>query len=123
MPKSVTVKLGTSRVKLRKGKKLKSGLSVRRSKCKTCVFRREEEGGCPLAPGRREEIHAYVLTGVNQLCHHEDNKKICRGGRELQLQIWHRLGFIEAPTDAALRKAMIDNGFSPGSHICNEETT
>lgn len=97
--------------------KIKKGMRVRRSKCASCIFRRPEDGGCELSEGRRQEIQQYLLQGTNQLCHHDDNETICRGGREFQLQIWHRLGVIKAPTDAALREAMKAQGVLPGSHI------
>lgn len=103
--------------KPRKGRKIKAGMKVRRSKCATCVFRPVEDGGCELTDERREEIKQYLLSGTNQLCHHDDNQTICRGGRNFQLQCWSRMGVIEEPTDAALRKAMEASGVQPGSHI------
>lgn len=98
-------------------RKVKAGMRVRRSKCATCVFRDEQDGGICLTPERREEIAVYLLSGANQLCHHDDNKTICRGGRLFELQCWARMGLIEAPTDAALRKAMKVSGVKPRSHV------
>jgi len=80
-----------------------SKMRVRASQCKTCVFKREDEGGIELREGRREEIKQNLLKGINQVCHH-GNKSICRGGRDYQLVMFHRLGYIEAPTDEALAK-------------------
>lgn len=100
-----------------KSRKVKKGTKIRRSKCKSCVFRPEKDGGIELTPSRRIEIQAYLLQGVNQLCHHDEDKTICRGGREFQLQCWHRMGIIEEPTDAALREAMEQRGQEPGDHI------
>ena len=35
---------------------------------------------------------------------------ICRGGRDWQLQVWHRMGLITAPTDEALTAKMVALG-------------
>jgi len=48
-------------------------------------------------------------------CHGPDlqGKKsniVCRGGRDFQLQIWHRMGMIDEPTDEALEKNMVALG-------------
>lgn len=87
---------------------------VRKTQCASCVFKAEQDGGIQLAPGRREEIHAMVLRGINQLCHHDlTNKTVCRGGRDLQLRVWAALGIIEAPTDEALVNAMRAAGVEP----------
>lgn len=102
---------------MRKPLKVRQGTRVRRSKCKTCVFRPEKDGGVELSPERRIEIQEYLLKGVNQLCHHDNNETICRGGREFQLQCWHRMGILKEPTDAALREAMGEQGIEPGGHI------
>ncbi len=100
-----------------KPRKIKKGMRVRRSKCKTCVFRPEKDGGIELTPARRIEIQTYLLAGTNQLCHHDDNQTVCRGGREFQLQCWHRMGVIKEPTDEALREAMEERGQEPGGHV------
>ena len=89
---------------------IKPGTKVRKTKCATCVFRSEHEGGIQLAPGRREEIQRHCINGLNQLCHHENDHMICRGGRDFTLQIWFRLGLIAAATDAALEQAMREKG-------------
>lgn len=104
-------------MKQTKNIKLPRGIRARRSKCRTCVFRPESQGGIHLAAGRRAEIEAYLLAGKNQLCHYDDNKTICRGGRLFQLKMWHRAGIIGQPTDAALRRAMKLAGVKPAEHI------
>ena len=64
------------------------------------------------------EITGYLLQGVNHLCHSDEtNHIICRGGRDYQLEIWHRLSIIKEPTDVALHEAMIESGTNPGRHI------
>lgn len=76
--------------------------------CATCIFRSPREGGTPLRPQRLAEIQMYLLNGTNHLCHSARGKKggqrkvACRGGREFQLTIWHRLGMISEPTEEAL---------------------
>jgi hypothetical protein len=102
---------------MRKGKRLKSGIKFRRSKCPTCVFRPEKDGGIELSAQARLEIHTCLLNGTNQLCHHDNDQTICKGGRLFQLQIWSRMGVIAEPTEAALRDAMKISGVEPGQHI------
>lgn len=95
--------------------KIKAGTAPRRSKCTTCIFR---PGGCDLKPGRLAEIQAYLIAGQNHLCHDDETgRTICRGSRNFQLEVWHRMGLISAPTDAALRAAMSAAGVQPGEHI------
>jgi hypothetical protein len=93
------------------------GTRVRRSKCQTCVFRPVEDGGIDLREGRHEEIRAYLLSGTNQMCHHDNDETICRGGRNFQLEIWARMGVIALPTDEALREAMRAAGVEARDHI------
>jgi hypothetical protein len=93
------------------------GTRPRQSMCETCVFRPVKNGGIDLTPGRRAEIEAYLIQGHNQLCHHDDNTTICRGSRNFQLQLWHRMGIITEPTDQALREAMRSAGVEPKEHI------
>lgn len=92
-------------------------LKCRKSMCPTCVFRDEKDGGIELSSERREEIKAYLVSGTNQICHHDNNKSICRGGRNFQLQMWSRMKIIREPTDEALRDAMNQHGVKPGRHV------
>lgn len=78
-------------------------MPVRKRRCATCVFKDECDGGIHLADGRRDEIRLNLLRGINQICHH-GNASICRGGRDFQLQVFHRMGLIPEPTDAALQQ-------------------
>lgn len=97
--------------------KVKPGTAVRKKQCETCVFRDPKDGGIELAPGRHDEIKLYLLQGQNQFCHHDDNKTICRGSRDYQLQCFASMGFISDATDDALRAAMTERGITPASHI------
>ena len=82
-------------------------LDVRREQCPTCIFR--PENPMYLRPGRLAEIQTYLLKGTVHVCHHglgSKRKKVaCRGGRNFQLQCWHRMGFIADATDEALATA------------------
>lgn len=54
----------------------------------------------------RERVKGTVLTEASQLCHSagpqgRPNTELCRGARNWQLLILHRMGFLAAPTDAA----------------------
>lgn len=86
--------------------KLKPGTKVRKTQCATCVFKDEKDGGIALRESRRTEIKVMLLKGTNQMCHHDDNKTICRGGRDFQLQCFARMGLIPEPADKALKEAM-----------------
>lgn len=77
---------------------------------------------CPTCPFRRGSPYEYLvpaltqsaLTEASRECHqtgsngvnHRTGKKpkLCRGARDLQLNLFYRLGFIEAPTDQAWAK-------------------
>jgi hypothetical protein len=96
---------------------LPNDIRLRKTQCDSCVFRPVCDGGIDLAPGRHEEIQVYLMQGENQLCHHDDNKTICLGGRKFQLEIWTRLGFIREPTNKALRERMEELGMEPKIHI------
>jgi hypothetical protein len=55
---------------------------------------------------RQIEITANVVNLQSQhLCHSANNKKICRGGRNLMLRVMCIWGFITEPTDEAYGKA------------------
>lgn len=95
---------------------IKDGTVLNPVKCGNCPFR--EEGGIDLGEEKMEQIRDYLFKGTSHFCHGDQrNKTICRGGREFQLSMWHRLGFIEAPTNEALKKAMDAAGIKPKGHI------
>lgn len=76
-------------------------MPVNPAKCQTCPFR---EGG---DPALRAKIEARVLSEASQTCHHsgavhgKPDTRLCRGARDFQLTILHRMGFLEAATDEA----------------------
>lgn len=74
---------------------------VMKKKCKTCPFNEEHEGQSEIA----NMVRGRCLQ-VSQICHHPSlhGKKethLCRGGRDVQLNIFHKMGFIDQPTDEA----------------------
>lgn len=91
------------------------GAKLGKQQCSTCPFR---PSGIQLPPERMEEIRGYLIKGVNHMCHSDQsNRTVCVGGRKYTLEIWHRLGWISAPTNEALRLAMSLSGVHPKRHI------
>lgn len=87
--------------------RLKSVLPVRPEKCATCPFR-EGSKFAYLA----KDLAASALTDASRICHSTGsgnaiNRRtgrppaLCRGARDVQLQHFHSIGFISAPTDKA----------------------
>ena len=73
-------------------------LNVQPVKCKTCPWR----------IGNQElisKITTKVLSQSNHICHNHDTK-ICRGSRDVQIEIFHRVGILEEPTDEGYKKAI-----------------
>lgn len=85
-------------------------IPVRPTQCPTCIMRAETIRAMRRA--RIMQIQDSLLQGTSHLCHSCRGRRggqawvACRGGRDLQLQVWHRLGWIKAPTDDALADAM-----------------
>lgn len=79
---------------------------VCKAMCKTCPFR----DGSPYAH-LKAHLTQSALTEASRECHATGSNgvnyrtgkkpKLCRGARDLQLQVFYRLGIIKAPTDAA----------------------
>jgi len=91
---------------------------VNKHPCRTCPF----AGATPLVltPEAKKDIVNYICKGTNHICHSDESSQtVCRGGRDIYLRFAAYKGFIEAPTDAALEKAMIKAGITPGRHINN----
>lgn len=81
-------------------------------KCQTCIFRSADEGGTVLHPKRMAQITQYLCQGTQHICHTNPDDlrsafghRACRGGRDLQLQVFAALGVIDAATDEALEVA------------------
>lgn len=87
---------------------MKRRLETMKSKCATCPFR--DEGWTEV----RELLEQLALTQATPICHStgstalvghrkraSNRQLLCRGARDLQLMVFHRIGFIAAPTDEA----------------------
>ena len=72
------------------------------NQCRTCIFRSPQDGGLVLGNDRMAEITEYLCKGKQHICH-TNSYKACRGGRNIQLQVFTTLGFINEPTDEALQ--------------------
>ena len=95
--------------------KIPSNTKVACHQCPSCPFL---ETGLKLGTERMAQIQQYLLEGTNHFCHSDvSNHTICRGGRNHQLTMWHRIGFIAEPTDEALKSAMEKVGVEPKEHI------
>ena len=73
-------------------------LDVQPERCKTCPWR----------VGNQElitKITAKVLNHSNHICHNHDTK-VCRGSRDVQIQVFHRLGVLEVPTHQGYKRAI-----------------
>lgn len=80
---------------------------VMKKMCSTCPFHLKHEGQVEIAIMVMERC----ITTASQICHHprlsgKAETHICRGAREYQKKIFHRLGVISAPTDEAWDKAV-----------------
>lgn len=84
-------------------------IPVRASKCATCPFR-EGSPYADMAPSLsqsalREASRICHSTGSNAINHRTGKPPaICRGSRDVQLQHFAAIRFIEAPTDEAWSK-------------------
>lgn len=78
--------------------------------CDTCPFKKNEHGRY-----QNIELASLVISRLlegSQICHHprlhgKRENALCRGARDVQLEIMYRLGVIEAPTDEAWRNARL----------------
>jgi hypothetical protein len=83
---------------------------VQPSPCRTCPF----AGTNPLQldPQSHFNYIRNLVEGRSQhLCHSADNKKVCRGGRDIQLRLLYSKGDIQAPTDEAFNLAITQELF------------
>ena len=70
-------------------------MPVMKARCATCPFL--------VDPKLAAQVQQRMLSG-SQLCHSTgwpQSTHLCRGARDFQLVIFHRLGYLEAPTDDA----------------------
>lgn len=94
-------------------------MPVQKAMCATCPFRE----GSPYAY-LRPDLEKSALTSNSRICHstgsnnainHRTGKPeaLCRGARNSQLQMFHRLGFLPEPTDAAWTAKCAQMGIAP----------
>jgi len=62
-------------------------------RCATCPF--NEDGVLSI----RHAVEERCMTVGSQFCHHTHDQTLCRGARDHQLQIFHRMGLLEEATD------------------------
>lgn len=82
-----------------------ANMPVMKRQCATCPFRTDERGR-HADPRLVNKIQVQCLSEASQICHHpalegKPETHLCRGARDFQLTIFHRLGIIDAPTDEA----------------------
>lgn len=94
-------------------KSKKSGMAqpVMKKKCATCPFRIDDNGRL-IAPSVAKSVSSRLME-TSQICHApriygKPETQICRGARDIQLTIFHRLGMLSAPTDEAWERCVID---------------
>lgn len=80
-------------------------------KCKICLFRTDEKGRY-LEPKAVRKLEVGLVSQNSLICHStmdksKNKKLICRGARDYQLTIFHRLGVIDEPTDEAWNEAFL----------------
>mgnify|MGYP000259340422 CR=1 FL=1 len=85
-------------------RKIRADMPVQSRPCRTCPF--EGEDPIDLEPDRLQYCTGSLVNlEASHLCHSANNKKICRGGRTIQLRVLTAMGLIDEPTDEAFAKA------------------
>jgi hypothetical protein len=82
-----------------------SGWPVMKGKCPTCPFNKDENGR-DAVPDIADMVRLRCLTEASQICHHprfhgKKEDHLCRGARDFQLELFHKLGVLSEPTDRA----------------------
>ena len=79
-------------------------IPVRKNKCATCPFRKGSEYAylAPYLTARSaHEGRICHSTSTSAIKKTRKPPRICRGSRDFQLQMFHRMGFLKEPTDQA----------------------
>lgn len=93
--------------------------NVVKEQCSSCPFRPYGEGIGSTEMTAEEyykkqaTLTASALSDSSQFCHAPAlvggrQNQVCRGARDIQKQVFYRLGVLEAPTDEAWKKALND---------------
>ena len=75
-------------------------MPVMQAKCKSCPFREDTHGG---NVNIRNSVINRTLFSASQICHstgYPHGTHLCRGMRDIQLQVMCAMGVLEEPTDA-----------------------
>ena len=84
-------------------------LMLRKQRCKTCPF----NPGSPYHTAKTlNQIYDTILNDKNHICH-STSQHICRGARDVHLQILVARGFIKESTDECLHQTMRQAGIEP----------
>lgn len=75
-----------------KNMKNMKNMPLNKVKCHSCPF--GEDG----ADFIRETVESRALK-CSQICHGTNNKTLCRGSRDYQITLLHRMGLLNEPTD------------------------
>ena len=80
-------------------------LPVNVHKCATCPFGNNTDRTLQV-----QVIERCFTQQTSQVCHgtegpNREPRSLCRGMRDVQLQIFHRMGLLDEPTDEAWEKA------------------
>jgi len=90
------------------------GLKPQKACCATCPFKKNERGHWQDS-GLANTVIQRTLLKSQQLCHgskgggpdekiDQEHTRLCRGARDYYLEIYHRLGMIDEPTDEAWQR-------------------
>lgn len=96
-------------------------LPLNKTMCSTCPFRK---GVAAKYAAVRRALTISALNEASRICHQtgSDNafhrrtgkpEALCRGARDLQLDYFHAIGFLPAPTDEAWNAKANEMGFAP----------
>lgn len=91
--------------------------TVQAEMCATCPWRE----GSPYAylvpmlsaSAFREASRICHSTGTNAIMRTTKREQLCRGARNAQLNLFHKMGFLSAPTDAAWIAKCAELGIAP----------
>lgn len=86
---------------MKRGNRNTKGWPVMKAKCSTCPFAND--------PELAQAVLDRTLFQSSQICHHpalhgKKETHLCRGQRDVQLELLARMGMIDAPTDEAFTK-------------------
>lgn len=80
------------------------------------LFKEENPGQIEIAT----MVKSRCISGASQICHHprlhgKKEDHLCRGARNFQLQVFYRMGVIDAETDEAWDRKRKELGNKKGA--------